>query len=335
MRGVLSVPQGETLHVDPCATVQFEEDAGLSATLPGSRIEIAGEPSREVTLAPRGSARWDGIEVVHPAEALIGYTRIRGAGSNEFHDHATLMVRGDGEMPTKTPVLIGHVDIEGSEGPGIKVERAAGFHPLSEGLNIHGSGSDEHPYPLVVGEHTLTSIPDGQYTGNKTDEILIVAEGANSSLGLREDATIRDRGVPYRTSEESSLTVGIDSSATLTIDKGVRIRFSAGTRIAVHDDGDIAPGALRIQGTADKPVVLGSASDSPRPGDWAGLYFYGRIDDRTWVEHTTIEYAGGYCSCSLLTCNDTGTHDAAVILNALPDHDFFHDNRIAHSAGHG
>lgn len=85
----------------------------------------------------------------------------------------------------------------------------------------------------------------------------------------------------------------------LEIPEGVTLRLQPGTvlRFAYDDrDGDgygdnglHVRGSLVAAGTAEAPVLLTSAEDEPRPGDWEGLL----LDDSkgSLFEHSTIEYA--------------------------------------------
>lgn len=193
-----------------------------------------------------------------------------------------------------------------------------------------------------MGEHTVGTLPDGQYTGNRTDEILIVPEPVNSAGGLQEDATWRDLGVPYRlgNSRTHQLRVGAGNGhplATLTLEPGVELRFTEGSSLRMeHGTGDFpATGALVAVGTADKPIVFTSAAEAPSAGDWMGLWYGGVPSNRNRLEHVRIEYAGGDCSCALLTCNDITDFEGAVIVTNLPPTAFIENTHIVHSAGHG
>lgn len=342
VRGVLAIPEGATLIIEPCAQVLFEADAGLAAELPGARLEIRGEPGREVRLQPQGAARWGDVLVAAPASAEIRHAVISGGGADPTHGNATLVVRGTYDIPTAQPLKVEHVVVEDSAGPGLVAEFAAGFADGSDALTIRGSGqAGGLPYPLVIGEHTLRSLPAGSYTGNGRDEILVREENAGTFSGLQEDTTVRDLGVPYRTDAESSLRVGAGGEraprVTLTLEAGVTFRFAEGTGIFVHEQvaPDASSGVLRALGTAERPVVLTSAADDPAPGDWRGIWFDGQVDPETLLERVELAYTGGWCGCSLVSCNEVESYEAAIVLQRPPGHAFLVDSTIRDGAGHG
>ncbi len=339
--GVLSVPAGETLRIEPCAEVRFEADAGLEATLPGSRLEILGEPGAEVTLSGQDGARWADLHVAAPASAELRHARLRGGGADPTHGHPTLLVRGTGDIPTARPVLVDTVEVTDSWGPGLVVEQVAGFAEGSAGLVVRGAGQGGAGVPLVVGEHTLTTLPDGTYTGNADDVILVREESAGGHEGFQEDATLRALGVPYRTAPDSFLRVGTSGDrvgrTTLTFEAGVEVQFAAGTGVVV-DDGlrpDTSFGVLRLLGTAEAPVRLTSAAPTPAPGDWRGLVFQARVAPETRLEHVELAHTGAWCGCSLLSCSDVAFYEAAIVLLQPPEHAFLTDSTLRDGAGHG
>lgn len=336
VRGVLSVPAGETLRIERCAVVLFEEDAGVAVREPGAVLEVDGEPGREVRLEGLDGALWSGLEVRHPAFADLRHARLVGAGADRFLDHATIFAAGDQLTPAKAPLRVQDVTVQGSAGPGVVMVAASRFADGSEGLTITGSGGEELPYPLVVGEQAVDSIPDGDYTGNGADEILIREDGADGTWGFVHDTTMRPLGVPYRTAPGTSLYVGGGTtSATLTIEAGVTVRFAPGTQLGVFASDGGGLGVLRVLGTPDEPVVLTSAEETPHAGDWTGVYFHGAVNERDRIEHARIEYAGGWCGCSLVHCNAVGFYEAAVVFEDHAPEGVLTDSRIAHSAGHG
>jgi hypothetical protein len=338
----LRIPAGVTLTIEPCAEVQFEEDRGIELRDDASALRAEGTAKQPITFRGKDGARWSDVDVSASAQAILRHVTMQGGGSDRFAANATLVVRGDGATPAKHPALVDHVTIDGSLGAGVRVFAAGGFAAGSTDLVITGSGSDDHPYPLEIGEHAIGSLPTGRYTGNRADEILIEDEGANQRSGLQEDATMRDLGVPYHfgTWRDARFRIGggdEGSLATLTIEKGVTLRFEPGNRFEIeHLTGPFAAtGALRALGTADAPVVFTSAAPSPASGDWGGLWFGGIPRAENHLEHVRIEYAGGPCGCVLVSCNAVESYDAAVIFTQPPPSAFITSSTIAHSAGHG
>lgn len=341
----VTIPEGATLTIEPCAEVRMQQDAELVFGYPGAKLattlKAEGEPGRPIRFVRDGAAPWSALVAYHPAQLSLAHATLEGGGSDRFLDNASLVLRGDGETPTKQLVRVDHVTIRGSVGRGAVFEWTAGFVPGSTQLTITESGSEEFPHPLRIGEHALDQLPDGDYTGNRVDEIFLVDEGANLSSGLQEDATMHDRGVPYLfgTFEGSRLRIGGPGQAltTLTIEPGVTIKFTPGTALEIEhwtSDEDPAAGALVAVGTPERPIVFTSAAPDPAPGDWIGLWYGSVPAAHNRLEHARIEYAGGECSCVGFTCTDAD-EGSVLFVHGVPASAFIKDTTIAHSANHG
>lgn len=344
--GDTSLAAGVTLTLEPCARVVFRRDASLTVARDGARLVAEGTATRPITFEGDAGARWGQLTVQHPARASLRYARFTNGGADRFHDHATVFLRGDALTPSKPVALLDHVTVDGSFGPGLVADRAATFVAGSRDLVVtrSGGGTGAKPFPVVIGEHAIDALPSGSYTGNADDEVLVDPEGANGMGGLQEDATMRDRGVPYRIGDSGvdRFTIGAGASqarrvTTLTVEPGVVMRFHPATRFSVEFvSGEFpASGVLRAVGTAERPIVMTSAAATPRPGDWAGLWYGGIPSAANRLEHVSLEYTGYDCGCVLLTCSDVARHDAAIIFTAPPPTAFARNLRVAHGRGHG
>lgn len=344
VEGDTSLAAGVTLTIDPCARVLFARDASLTAARPNARVVAEGAAARPITFEGNAGARWNQLRVEHPARASLRHVRLAGGGGDRFHGHATLVLRGDGMLPSKPVAVLDHVTVTGSLGPGVRAERAATFAPGSDALTVAQSGGDVVPFPVVIGEHAIDALPAGSYTGNRVDEILVDPEGANQRGGLQEDATMHFRGVPYRIGDSpvDRFALGAGGSdaprrATLTVEPGVVMRFHPRVALEVeHYTGDFpASGTLRAVGTAARPIVMTSAAATPRPGDWRGIWYGGVPSADNRLEHVVLEYTGADCGCVLATCSDVAEHEAAVIFSMAPSTAFIRDVRFAYGSGHG
>jgi hypothetical protein len=165
-------------------------------------------------------------------------------------------------------VLVDHVTIKDSLGYGAVVDRAAAFAEGSTDLVIVGAGKGdaERPFPIRIGEGAIHTLPKGAYTGNGVDEILIFEDAVVPGSGLREDALMRDLGVPYRVGQGTNKQMRVEE-ATLTIEPGVTLRFEPGAGFEVHhmNADEESRAALVAVGTAEKPIVFTSASAAPVP----------------------------------------------------------------------
>ncbi|WP_438030096.1 hypothetical protein [Sorangium sp. So ce233] len=334
---------GVTLTIEPCAEVLLEEDTGISVMDEGAELRAEGTEARPIAFRGSEGARWNDVHVAWPGKATLRHVLLEGGGGDRFHANATLSAYGGSVTPAAPALLVDHVTVRGSLGAGVLLLRASSFAEGSTDLVITESGSEEHPYPLELGEQALGSIPIGVYTGNRKDEILIQDEGANQTSGLQQDTTLRDRGVPYHFGDwrDARFNIGAGGEGapltTLTIEPGVTIRFEPGNFFQIERfTGEFAAsGALRALGTPERPIVFTSAAESPAPGDWGGLWYGGIPRQENVLENVIIEYAGYDCGCILLSCNDLSTFNGAVIFSQPPSSAFIQGSTIRHVAGHG
>lgn len=337
------VRNGATLTIEPCAEVRIAKDKSIAiATVPAATsgtLKAEGTKERPIRIGGIDGARWGALAVQVPSgKATLRYVTLEGGGGDLETLHASLFVRGPGEWPSRRDVLVDHVTIRGSLGYGAVVDRAGAFAEGSTDLVVTdaGRGDAERAFPLRIGEGAIHTLPSGTYTGNAIDEILIFEDAVVPGSGLREDATMRDLGVPYRIGQGTNKQMRVED-ATLTIQPGATLRFEKGAGFEVHhqnEDAD-AKAALVAVGTAQHPIVFTSASAAPAAGDWVGLWFGGRPSAKNQLENVRIEYAGGDCLCGLATCNDIVEHDAALLMAHPPPSAFLKSSVIAKSAGHG
>lgn len=80
----------------------------------------------------------------------------------------------------------------------------------------------------------------------------------------------------------------VSAEATLTILPGTEIRFR---RTAGEGSLLVVYGRLVALGTAEQPILFGSAEADPHPGDWQGIYFEGGKSRDNLLRHCRIEYA--------------------------------------------
>lgn len=344
VKGKVAVRDGATLTIEPCVEVRMAAGASLDAGVQGTTergvIEAKGDEKRPIRFLREGEQAFSSIGVFAPSKASLAHASISGAGSDPFREKSSIFVVGDGKAPGEGQLLVDQVRVEGSEGHGVVLTVAAAFVEGSRGLVVKGSGSASVPYPLVVGEHALDRLPDGDLTGNHRDEILVREDLANGHVGLQVDATMRRRSVPYHIGTEDGEPLRIGGGkgglATLTIEAGTELRFHPGVMLRVQASPTAPLGALKAMGTATSPVRFSSASDSPKAGDWAGLYFESPMADANEIAHAIIEHAGGYCSCSLVSCSPIEAYEAAIVLDGeAPSRAFLRDSVIRDSARHG
>jgi hypothetical protein len=184
------------------------------------------------------------------------------------------------------------------------------------------------------------TIPIGKYTGNAIDAIRMYGDIIDA------DVVMHDRGVPYAPGNdgqfpEISVVGKAGAPAMLTIEAGVTIKFSkhasSGLHIQRFSGTEPSTGALRVQGTADKPVVFTSNEAAPAPGDWLGIMLRGIPDTRTKIEYARVEYAGGDTGTRNFSCGteprtDKASNEAAIQIYGQPATAFVTNTTISKSA---
>lgn len=341
------VRDGHTLTIEPCAEVLLKKGTHIQVAFPGTpnvggTLIAEGTADRPIRFAGSDGESWASLYVHAPGTARLSYVTFEGGGGGDFEDGSTIDVLGDDELPAKPLLYVDHVTIKGSKGAGVWLQRRATFIAGSKDLSITGSGNDEHPFPLQIEEHAIDALPTGSYTGNRIDEILLRTSGTGvAGSGLTVDATLHERGVPYRMgkSKLDDFIVGPPGEGpptTLTIEAGVVMRFEKETalRVQTFTSEEPANATIRALGTAARPIVFTSAAAAPAPGDWRGLWFGGVPMDGNALDHVRIEYAGFDCRCSLATCSDISEHDGAIVLTGRPAGAFVTNSSFKAIAGH-
>lgn len=342
----LPVRDGRKLTIEPCAEVRVAKGKHLFVAYPGTpnvggRLIAEGTAERPIAIRGQTSDPWASLYVHAPGTARLAWVTLEGGGGGDFEDNATIDVLGDGVAPADPLLFVDHVTIRKSVGTGLWMQRGSTFSPGSRDLTVTASGNSESPFPVQLEASAIDAFPTGTFTGNAVDEILL-RTGASTAAGsgLVADATLRDRGVPYRVGKTKGEVFVIAPGeglppATLTIEAGVKLRFQkeGGLDVQTFTTDKPATAGLRALGTADKPIVFTSAQETPAAGDWRGIWFGGRPMATNALDHVIVEHAGSDCSCSLNTCSATTGSDGAVILTGQPSSAFITNSVFRHIAG--
>lgn len=336
MMGDVTVDEGVTLTIEPCAQVQLA--ANIRIVVRGTLVAegTGGKPIRFTAL---NDDPWRYILIDNPATGSLAYVTIENGGSDIVHRGASLVGAVHEERPVPQIVKVNHVTVKDSGGCGIWRRRYTGFTDDSSDLTITGSGKSDpdHPHPVCVSAQAMGTLPSGQYTGNAVDAIYV-----ESFSGITTDVTVHDWGVPYYI--DGSLHVWEDPALglppTLTIEAGVELQFEPGRNYELDIALSGSPGALQILGTATNPVIVTSAAAAPAPGDWACIEFGGPPGKATdLIRHARIEYAGGESGCSGWSCltenEEYGDDGTVLIIGWRPDSAFITSTEFRHSAAHG
>lgn len=123
--------------------------------------------------------------------------------------------------------------------------------------------------------------------GNDLGSGQIIVEGGT----IERAARWRDLGEPLMVTGP----IDVDNRARLTIDPGVEIRVRDGFTLSV---GEIDGGTLRMEGLAEKPILLVGQND--RRGTWDAVRLHAKSTGNL-LQHVTLRNAGGDAAVEVLT----------------------------------
>jgi hypothetical protein len=215
-------------------------------------------------------------------QAAVGYYKRISFGDKVTSDSVLEWVKvsdgGQGSGPAlelKAPVLVKNVEVIGSGGDGVHAED---FKAGSEKLTVRGSAR----LPMVLlNAAAATRLPlGGSYKMNTTDLIALRFNGIED-----QEVTFHDAGVPYL--QEMS----IDTRAAvpkLTFAAGVDYRLAVDVYLTFGWNGNAT--TVLMNGTADKPVLFGKASDSA--GSWKSIIFQTMIRSDSVLKYVKVRGGG-------------------------------------------
>ena len=315
--------EGGNLRIGPGTEVLFADDTGIHVSAEGARsdLEVAGDEGKPVAFrGQQGDApgQWTGVVVAKGAGAVsLRHLTIESAGG--FDTTAALDIES-------VDVHAEHLTLRDADELGLYAHEFGGLDDTSTALVITGSTG----YPALVDPERADSLPseDSKYTGNATDMIRVEGDWS-SHKEIRKPHTWEDLGVPYLAATSLSLNGTAGEPAVLTILDGVTILFDEQSELKGGFDG--AAGIV-TKGTADRPVVLTSANGMVR-GAWAGIKASDNMSEPDFqLEHTIIDFGGGFNNTACLTLVSTSVLVKNVTLKScdglgfdLQEQSFFQD----------
>jgi len=343
-----TIQKGATLTLAPCAVVRvgkgFTINVGNTPAGNGGKLVAKGKADEPIVIEGKDGAAWGSVLVWETGYADLAYVTMRDGGGEPSRAGGALHLYGTQLKGLQELANVDHVTIEKAGRYGLVMETHGGLSPTSKNLTIRGSGE----LAMRVGLPSVSTVPPGKYTGNATDGIRLLGSAVYDVQ--RDDQTIHDRGVPYIVGGDGqfgSLTIGGDAGlATLTVEAGVTLKFpKGGTSVVTVSSGTgktPANAALRVLGTAAKPVTFTSAEATPASGDWAGIHFGNVPDASNLIEHARIEYTGFDTPIRGFSCGTPGldgaeeiSNEGAVLILGEPKSAFIRNSVIAHSSKNG
>jgi hypothetical protein len=311
------------LTLEPCAVVTLAAGRSVTVNANGS-IVSNGTADRPVTWKnAAGAANWANIRFIG-GTGRLSYTTFENGGDrlNTVVDYAgALDVRSGQAAPTAPDAVlfVDHVTIKGSASQGVRLQSSGAFTTDSTALTITGSAG----HAMTVDAKCAGSLPPGTYTGNTSDDIVML-DGV-----VQWDMTLKDRGVPYLSSGSGqngviNIQAATGSVAVLTVEPGVVWKFKKGTgNLQLDPGGTPSKGVLVAKGTTAKAITFTSEDAAPAAGDWLGIWM-GGDDVRNSFDYVNIRYAGklqvgsGSNSCQSLQQGQTHQGGALRVYHVPP-----------------
>lgn len=345
IRGSVGIGKGAKVTIEPCAQVRMAADAVLIVSGPTTpqTASLVAEADAEHPIsfsAEDASKPWGNVEVREGGSMSLAYVTLEGGGSGNgpFSD-AILRIFGDQYKPPQALVKAQHVTIKNSANYGVFLGNHGTFTADSADLTVTGSKT----YPIATWASSLDNLPNGSFTGNGTDEVVI--RGGGGYEAVTTSLTMKNLGVPYHvgTAQTSAPVIVVSAGpsggplVTLTIEAGTHLEFAAGGSLQVEPATNDFPatGALVAVGTEADPIVFTSASKTKAPGDWVGLWFGLLPAAQNHLDHVHVDYAGGTTGTQSFSCNDPQRDEAAVLILGEPQGVFITNSKITNSKRHG
>jgi hypothetical protein len=273
---ILAVRDGATLTIEPGAEIRFTEEAALRTDEGGSVVAEGTDADPIVMSATPGNEDpgwWQGLQLMS-GENVLRHVQIRHTGFGVAVDPALATSLPDRQESRHAAIFTGRVEDDATSTPRLTIEESAlesgrgpalRFGPGADLVSVSETTFDGFARPTIdrlPAEATVGDPPAFDGTNQFSEGATVIP---NVLLSTGEDRTLAPLSNP------SNLTYlapqfGPDIDETLTIEPGVRLQMYPGE--------SIFPGrgsTLRAEGTADRPIVLTSASGGSESGDWEGL----------------------------------------------------------------
>jgi hypothetical protein len=336
-----------TLTIAPCAVVRVAEntviavgDSATSGRIVAHGTSMGDETRGVVFESAVDGAFWGGFVVAATGSLDFEQVTIDHAGAASVSE-AAIEASGRDDGTVLASVRAVGVVIASSGTQGIALRRGAGFAADSESVVISGCGAQPEVdarfptgHPIDVDAPAVHTLPEGTYSGNRRDEIIV-----RTPTRVSIDEGFPYLGVPYFLDESFSMYDPAGGDLTLTIAAGNTLRFdtspSGGVGMVLGNLASASEVRLDAAGTATQPITFTSAASTPAPGAWAGVLMANAPAVGNVLSHAIIEYAGGETSTRGFGCGTMENVGGLIVIEWKPAEAFITGSTFRATRGAG
>ncbi|MBL8918859.1 MAG: hypothetical protein JNJ54_08380 [Myxococcaceae bacterium] len=263
---------GWTLTIEPGVEVRFKDQAALHVGYVSvARLLVKGTPEKPVkfTGERKEPGAWKSIQLYERAE-------------QSSLENAVIEFAGGGDLPAlyvqAADVSVKGLTVVSVKGTALKAELEKPMKALG-GLDLSKAGGD--PDALLQLSFATAGLLG---EGNVYPEKAVVGLVGN----VVRDVKLTAQAAPFRVPGELHVNAPEGKSAALTISAGTTLQLGETAAIYV---GYAGPGALKVLGTKERPVVFTRYGDDQQATPWKGFVFYGGARAPE-LDFAVVEYAG-------------------------------------------
>ena len=240
----IGIMEGNKLEIGAGVTIDMQSSSAGFNIHDDAALIVRGTAEAPVVFKSTNSSAWSGINFHSKnKDNSLNYLQIFNADGEE----RVIGLHGEAR------VAMDHVTLDGSANDGIWVSGDAQMTKFTNNTIRNCKG-----YPLVFDSiRSVNTVGDGNTYENNKPYIRI----NNGYMDNVKETSIKKLPLPYYMAEGMQFS---GESGTLTIEAGVTFAFEHEREARIDDSIQ-----LKIEGTADNPVVMRGMTDEPH--FWRGL----------------------------------------------------------------
>lgn len=308
--------ENATLTIEPGATIQFANNAGLKV-INGGGIIAKGTSDSPIIFTGTESSKghWKAISFnagCDSSQCKLIHTVVEYGGAG---DSLSAEIMCENASPT-----ISHCHIRSSASNGVFLVGANGPNEFS-----YNTITLNEQAPILIAAALVSNVDEScDFSGNGMDAIRIYGDGY-----IQSNTNWPKFNVPYRIAEDLRV-----KNSILTISPGVKMQFEAGTGLEVMEGG-----GLWSEGTVTDLITFTGVA--AQKGYWEGVsLFDGAKDDVCRLANCVFEYGGGnpqrssliyceYASPDIYSCNILNSIGYGIVFVGNSHPSIFSDNTIS------